>query len=261
MRIAVVQTNPRFGEVKANVQIAIRQMGGTVAECYVLPELFNTGYNFVDRDEVESLAEPVDGPTGVALRQFAEQHTCHIVYGFAERADGQFYNSAALIGPNGLVGLYRKVHLFFRETLFFAPGNLGFPVFECPFGKVGMMVCFDWMYPESARSLALRGAQLIAHPSNLVLPYCPDAMVTRCLENRVYAATANRVGTEDRGGLSLTYIGRSEIVTPRGEILGRLGSDQPGVELREVDLQLANDKRINGFNDLFADRKVEQYGW
>ncbi len=121
------------------------------------------------------------------------------------------------------------------------------------------MVCFDWIYPESARTLALKGAQLIAHPSNLVLPHCPDAMVTRCLENRVFAATANRVGREDRGGVDLTYIGKSEVVSPRGEILRRLGEDREEVAVEEVDLSLAKSKRINSHNDLFPDRRPQYY--
>jgi predicted amidohydrolase len=180
------------------------------------------------------------------------------VYGFVEKAD-RLYNSAACVGPKGFVGIYRKVHLFNREYLFFAPGDLGFPVFDLPFGKLGIMICFDWYYPESARTLALRGAQLIAHPSNLVMPHCPDAMVTRCLENRVFAATANRVGTEDRRGISFTYIGKSEIVTPSGEIIQRLSTDAPGIAVADVDLSLANSKRLNDFNDLFEGRRTEQY--
>jgi predicted amidohydrolase len=157
------------------------------------------------------------------------------------------------------VGLYRKVHLYNRETLFFTPGNLGFPVFDLPFGKVGMMICFDWIYPEGARSLALQGAQLIVHPSNLVLPHCPDAMVTRALENRVFTATADRVGRESRGGVELRYIGMSEIVSPRGAILARLGGEKAGTAVAEIDLALASDKQLNEFNNLATGRRPNQY--
>ena len=233
-------------------------MEGAKADVYVLPELFNTGYNFVDAGEVASLAEPVDGQTYGAIAEFARRNSCYVAYGFAEQS-GRIYNSAALVGPDGRVGLFRKVHLFYRETLFFSPGDLGFPVFDLPFGKVGMMICFDWIYPESARTLALHGAQLILHPSNLVMPYCPDAMVTRCLENRVFAATTNRIGNEDRGGISLTYIGKSEIISPRGEILVRLPDGKATVAVVEVDLTQALDKRINEFNDLLEGRRVDQY--
>jgi predicted amidohydrolase len=122
-----------------------------------------------------------------------------------------------------------------------------------------MMICFDWIYPESARALALKGAQLILHPSNLVMPYCPDAMITRCLENRVFAATANRIGEEERGGVKFSYIGTSEIVSFRGEILCRLGAAQTGVGVAGVDLAQAADKRINEYNDLLRDRRGPQY--
>ncbi len=259
MKIAVVQTMPVFGETRANVSRTLEQMETAPADCYVLPELFNTGYNFVDTHEVELLAEPLDGPSMQALHQFCRARGCYVVYGFAERAGAALYNSAAFIGPNGVIGRYRKVHLYYREKLFFAPGDLGFPVSEFPLGRLGIMICFDWIYPEAARTLALGGAQIIAHPSNLVLPHCPDAMVTRCLENRIFSATANRVGSEDRGGLKLSYIGRSEIVSPQGEILSRLDESNPGVATADIDLNEAANKSINEYNDLLRDRYPSSY--
>jgi len=258
MQLAIVQTSPVFGKVQENVQAALNLMEGRPADLYVLPELFNTGYNFIEILEVERVAEQADGLTFQALLAFAQKRICYIAYGFAEKAD-HLYNSAALIGPSGLVGLYRKVHLFDRENLFFQPGNHGFPVFNLPFGRIGMMICFDWIYPEAARTLAIKGAQLIVHPSNLVLPYCPDAMVTRCLENRIFAATADRVGRENRGSFDLQFIGTSEIVSPSGEILARLDKDTPGIVAVNVDLQQADKKRINHYNDLIIDRKPDQY--
>jgi len=258
MRIAVVQTNPQFGRVESNIHAALALLENAKADLYVLPELFNTGYNFINSGEVEKLAEPAEGMTYRAVADFTRRNSCYVVYGFAEKSD-RIYNSSSLVGPDGHIGLFRKVHLFFREMLFFSPGNLGFPVFELPFGRVGMMICFDWIYPESARTLALHGAQLIAHPSNLVMPYCPDAMVTRCIENRVFAATANRIGRENRGGIDLTYIGTSEIVSQRGEILKRLPGTEEAVAVVEVDLAEATNKRINEFNDLFAGRRPDQY--
>ncbi|MBI4429046.1 MAG: acyltransferase [Ignavibacteriales bacterium] len=258
MRVALVQTNPEFGEIKNNVTSALSLMESVQADLYVLPELFNTGYNFVDETEIEQFAEPATGQTSLPLCQFAKKRGSFVVYGFAERAE-RVFNSAALVGPSGTIGVYRKVHLFDRENLFFAPGDRGFPVFDLPIGKVGIMICFDWMYPESARSLALKGAQLIAHPSNLVMPYCPDAMVTRCLENRVFAATADRVGQESRGGIDLRYMGMSEIVSPSGEILQRLSTDNEEIAVLEIDPELANNKKINSRNDLLADLRADQY--
>ena len=258
VRVAVVQTNPIFGEVKKNIQDALDLMETTKADLYVLPELFNTGYNFVEQSEVKALAEPADGLTFKTLNEWAKKQVCRIVYGFAEQAD-RIYNSSALVGPEGFVGLYRKVHLFDRENILFAPGNLGFPVFDLPFGKIGMMICFDWLYPESTRSLALKGAQLIAHPSNLVLPHCPDGMVTRALENKVFTATADRVGEENRGGIDLKFIGTSEIVALDGKILCRLGTSEPAIGVAEVDLSFADNKQINEYNHMLKGRRPDQY--
>ena len=258
MRVAVVQTNPIFGDVKKNIDQALSLMETIMADLYILPELFNTGYNFIDEIEVRGFAESADGQTFQNIHEWAKKHTCYVVYGFAEQAD-KLYNSAALVGLEGLVGIYRKVHLFDRENLFFDPGNLGFPVFNLPFGKIGMMICFDWMYPESARSLALKGAQLIAHPANLVLPNCPDAMVTRCLENRVFTATADRVGEEKRCGIDLKFNGTSEIVSPIGKILCRLDVHKPAISVVDIDLALADKKQINKYNDLFKGLRPNQY--
>jgi predicted amidohydrolase len=122
-----------------------------------------------------------------------------------------------------------------------------------------MMICFDWIYPEAARTLALKGAQLIVHPSNLVLPHCPDAMITRCLENRIFAATVNRVGKENRGGIDLTFIGKSEVVSPRGEILTRLGGSEPGISIVDIDLTEADNKLATEYNHLLKERKPSQY--
>ena len=258
VRLAVVQTNPVFGAVRENTERALAILSDHPADLYVLPELFSTGYDFVDAREVALHAETTAGPTFRAMADFAAGKKCHIAYGFAERGD-RCYNSSLLVGPSGLIGHYRKVHLFFRENILFSPGDLGFPVFDLPFARVGMMICFDWIYPEAARSLALQGAQIILHPSNLVLPHCPDAMVTRCLENRVFAATANRIGSEDRGGAMLSYIGNSEIVSPKGEILCRMDAGHEGVVVVDIDPDEGKNKRLNEFNDLLNGRRPDQY--
>lgn len=259
MKLAVVQTNPIFGDIQKNIDNAIKLMSNTPADFYVLPELFNTGYNFSSRNELENLAEPIEGQTFFVLQAFARQRQCYIAYGFAESDGIVFFNSAALVGPEGLIGLYRKVHLFYREKLFFKKGNLGFPVFNTVFGKVGIMICFDWYFPEAMRTLTIKGAQLVAHPSNLVLPYCPDAMITRCLENKVFAATADRVGSEENANIKLSFIGKSEIVSPKGEILCRLDETSEGVGLAEIDLSVALNKKLNEYNELFEDRDQRSY--
>ena len=122
-RVAIVQTDPEFGNLVKNIADAAQLIGSVEADLYVLPELFSTGYNFVNKKEVEKLSEPADGIAFRAMAVLAAKLKAHIVYGFAEKT-GQCFNSAALVGPKGMVGVYRKVHLFARETLFFAPGDL-----------------------------------------------------------------------------------------------------------------------------------------
>jgi predicted amidohydrolase len=258
MKACVVQTHPVFGEIDGNVKKALALIEDTTADLFVFPELFNTGYNFKDEAETRSFSEDVEGPTFKKVAEFTGKKSCYAVYGFAEKAD-RTYNSAAIVGKGRLIGLYRKTHLFNKEKLLFSPGNLGFPVFDTPAGRIGIRICFDWIYPESARTLALKGAQVIAHPSNLVTPYCPDAMVTRCLENRVFTITSDRVGSEDRFGLNLRFIGNSEIVSPRGDILARLGGTETGIAFADIDPAAADDKKFNEFNDLLADRKPAYY--
>jgi predicted amidohydrolase len=119
------------------------------------------------------------------------------------------------------------------------------------------MVCFDWRFPEAARSLALGGADVIAHPSNLLKPWCQAAMITRCLENRVYAITANRTGVEDRGGVRLEFTGSSQVVDPDGQVLAI--ATESGVQVVDVDLSKARRKNVNEHNHLIADRRPGQY--
>jgi predicted amidohydrolase len=151
------------------------------------------------------------------------------------------------------------VHLFDREARVFAPGPDPFQVFAWGEWRVGLMICFDWIFPEAARSLALLGADLIAHPSNLVLPYCHAAMVTRALENGVFVATANRVGTESRAGRSLTFTGGSRVIDPRGRVLGAAGTATEETLVVDLDPAAARDKMITDHNHRLADRRPALY--
>lgn len=256
-----LQFDPVFGDIKGNVSKVLLMLSGKQADLVVLPELFNTGYQFISKDEVKDLSEKIpSGFTTRGLIELSKEKNLHIVAGIAERSAGSFYNSAVLTGPAGFIGVYRKTHLFFEEKLWFSPGDTGFKVWKTPVGNIGVMICFDWFFPESARTLALKGADIIAHPANLVLPYCPDAMPTRCLENRVYAVTANRTGSEERGGKErLEFIGTSEIVSPNGEILYRAERDSEEFGSAEVDIAAARDKNLNSLNNLFEDRRKDFY--
>lgn len=261
MKVGYFQSHPEFGEVQRNLDQVISRLDSVDCDLLVLPELAFSGYQFVDREEVLALSEPVpDGPTTRACIELARQHRMHVVVGLPERAGGQCYNSAIVVGPSGFLGCYRKTHLFDEETLWFSPGDSGFQVWNIGEARIGVMICFDWYYPESARTLALQGAEIVCHPSNLVLPHCPDAMVTRALENRIFSITANRIGREARGGKSpLTFIGTSEVVSPQGHILSRASADTPELAVVEINLTEARNKSINPHNHLLKDRRPHHY--
>jgi predicted amidohydrolase len=261
MRVGYFQFEPVFGEIRRNLDVVAARLEQTDCDLIVLPELFASGYQFVSQEEVRRLAEPVpDGVTTQRLADLAKRRCMWIVAGLPEKAGDACFNSAVVVGPKGFVGCYRKTHLFAEETLFFAPGDSGFQVWDMGSTKIGVMICFDWYYPESARTLALKGADIICHPSNLVLPHCPDSMPTRCLENRVFAVTCNRIGSEARGGKDrLTYIGQSEIVTPKGRILHRASRDQEEVFVVDIDPLEARSKALNPYNDLLRDRRPPLY--
>ena len=255
------QFSPVFGAVQRNLETILKAIHTFEGHLLVFPELALSGYQFLSKEEVRELAEDI--PSGHIIKALEEAiggRDLHVVVGLAERDHALVYNSAVLIGPNGYIGTYRKTHLFFEETLWFAPGDTGFLVWDIGKAKVGLLVCFDWFFPEAARSLAIKGADILCHPSNLVLPYCPDAMVTRCLENRVFAITANRVGREQRGEKpALSFIGMSEIVAPNGRVLCRSSQKDQELRLCEMDVAEARDKRINPYNDLLKDRRPEWY--
>lgn len=252
MRVGFVQLNSTLLDVESNVDRALRKLRKVKADLMVLPELFNTGYNFQTKREAESVAEYAPkGFTTEKLREASASHHTMIVAGIAEKKGTNIFNSAVVVKNGKFLGTYRKVHLFENEKKFFKPGH-EFKVFA---DRVGVMVCFDWYFPEAMRTLMLKGARIVAHPSNLVLPHCPDAMVTRSLENRVFAITADRVGTE-RG---LRYVGLSEIVDPRGRVLYRASRSREEVVVREIDPRLADNKRVTERNDLLTDRNLRAY--
>lgn len=261
MKVGLYQNSPVFGDVKSNVLNAVEAIAGTDAQLIVLPELFNTGYQFASAEEAESLAEEV--PAGYTCREMislAKDRNKFLVFGLAERDGRRIYNSAAVVGPAGFLGVYRKIHLFFEEKFIFTPGNKGFRVFKTGSATIGVMVCFDWVFPESARVLALMGAQIICHPSNLVLPHCQAAMVTRSLENGIFSITANRIGKESREGKEpLTFTGMSQILDTRGRPLNQFGQSNTGIITADIDPMQADQKEITAHNHLLNDRRREFY--
>ncbi len=261
MKVGFVQNNPVFANVQKNLDRVENLLAGHSADLFVLPELFATGYQFKDMDESRSLAELVPGGvTTSMLTSISKNKNTYIVAGLAEIEGDKVYNSAVVTGPDGYIGKYRKLHLFDTEKACFLPGNLPLKVFDIGKAKVGVMICFDWRFPETARTLALMGADLIAHPSNLVLTHCPQAMITRCLENRIFAITADRVGMENRlDSESLNFMGQSQVVDPNGNILFRASMTDEEVHVAQLDLSLARNKFLNQHNHIFKDRRTNCY--
>lgn len=261
MKAGFIQTRPVFGALEKNIDDAVKRIMKLDAALIVLPELFSTGYQFRSRKEAFGLAQ--DAATGMEaarLSAAAKAKKAFIIAGFAERDNGAVYNSAMLVGPKGIIGVYRKAHLFWNEKNIFDAGNTPFNVYDIGKVKVGMMICFDWVFPEAARTLALKGADVIAQPSNLVLPYCPDAMITRSIENRVYTITANRVGVEERKtGGPLRFIGTSQVTAPDGRVLIRAGASKQQSACVEIDVRLARNKKISPANNLFIDRRRDLF--
>ena len=263
IRVTVIQNSPQFGAPEKNrkeVEDLLFSQEDPSAGLIVLPELFATGYQFVSKDEVASLAEPEDGPTFDFLSSLSQKTGAVVVGGLPLwRADG-ISNGALVVWGERLLASYDKVHLFDRERDFFVEGKSPLPVVATPFGPLGVMICFDWLFPEALRSLALSGATVVAHPANWVLPFGPQGMILRSVENRLFTVTANRVGTEARGGLpSLRYIGESQIVSPKGEILARAESDRPGIITATIRPDDALSKKVAEKSDFFEQRRPELY--
>ena len=260
-RAGFVQGRPRFGRTAENLERGLALAAGLAADLVVLPELWSSGYVFSSHAEVAALAEDATtGATARALVAAARRERRWYVAGFPERHAGRFYNSALLVGPAGVRAVYRKLHLFEREREWFSPGNLPLAVERVGAARIGLMICFDWRFPEVGRVLALLGADVLVHPSNLVFPNAQEAMRTRSIENRVYTLTANRTGLDDRPGGRVTFTGRSQIVAPSGEVLARAGKSTTAVMAADCDLAESRRKSITAVTPIFANRRPEFYG-
>lgn len=264
MRMGFVQFQPRFGLKEKNIERSVQLIKAAVeADLLVLPELCNTGYLFSSKGEAEALAEHVpDGPTTAAWLKAAEETGTTLVAGLCEEAEGNLYISAVVVAPTGYVGRYRKSHLFSREKQIFTPGDTGFHVFRLRKARIGVMICYDWAFPEVARTLALKGAQIICHPANLVLPYAQRAMLTRSVENRVFTITANRLGSET-GGVgqprTLTFTGLSQVTSPGMTVLVRASVEKEEVSVVEIDPSQADDKYVAELSHVLDDRRPSLY--
>jgi len=261
MKTGFVQFRPVFGDNAGNLETMTQLISSVDADLLVLPELANTGYAFTSKHELGDIAESFDDSQSLdELQTLAVKKNCSLVVGFAEKAVGSLYNSSALLRPDGSRELYRKLHLFGAENLFFMPGDIPFAVHNIDGARIGMMICFDWFYPESARVLSIKGAQIICHAVNFVLPWGQNAAVFTSIQNRIFMITANRYGAETRGEYSFTFTGESQITNVKGEILAKAKQKEDTAVVTEIDPGDADNKCLNKHNDLFAQRRPEFYG-
>ena len=234
------------------------------SQLVIFPECALTGYCFESLEEAAPFAEPVDGPSASIIAEACRETNTHAVVGFIEKDATDFYNAAMLIGPNGLVGCYRKVHLpYLGVDRFLTPGDRPFAIFELPFGRVGVNICYDASFPEAARALKLLGAELVILPTNWpggAWRTAEFVVNTRAHENHFNFAAVNRVGTE-RGW---KFIGRSKVIDFNGDTLAEASGEGEEILFVGVDLQQANNNRIVNVAgsyeiDRIADRRPEFY--
>jgi predicted amidohydrolase len=266
MRVAVAQLEPRLGEKARNLDACLARMEDAAsagARLLVLPECAIPGYMFDSAAEALPFAEEIPGPATGALEDACLRLDLYVVCGLLERDADALRNSAVLIGPDGLIGTYRKTHLpFLGVDRFTLPGD-EFPVYETPLGRIGLEICYDLRFPEVTRTLALKGADLVAHPTNFPMAAKVQTDVitlARAAENRIYLLTANRVGKERWG----EFCGWSQIVDPYGKRLAEAGATEEALLVAEVDVEKARDKDyvVPGEYELylFGDRRPELYG-
>lgn len=266
-KIAAAQIDIALGDAARNlrrIEEILREAAWQGARLCVFPECALTGYCFDSLEEALPHAETVPGPSTQHLAAVCRQLRCGVVLGMLERHEDAVFNTAVLVGPDGVVGRYRKVHLpYLGVDRFTTPGR-SFDVLELDGLRIGMCICYDAAFPEAARVLALDGADLIVLPTN----WPPGAQCTaeyvintRALENNVYLAAVNRVGQE-RG---FRFIGASRICDPSGRTLARASADREEILYAEVDPQRARCKhiiRVPGLHEIdrFADRRPDTYG-
>lgn len=264
-RVAAIQYEPTLGEKEKNIADLLRLVEEAAqhnARLIVLPEMATTGYCWESRSEIAAYVEPVPGPTTDRFQQLATQYDCHIALSLAEvdPATDVYYNCMALIGPQGLIGTYRKIHSYISEPRWARDGDLGMPVWETPLGRLTGLICQDASFFEAARIPALHNADILLFPTNWLDEKCPSSWwMARAFENGVYFIAADRYGLE-RG---VQFSGGSCVIDPDGAIQDYLDSGE-GIVYGEVDLTRSRNKNwgdIQGeiIGDRLADRRTAEY--
>jgi predicted amidohydrolase len=267
VRVAVAQIEPALGENERNLSVCLARLeeaAAAGAELLVLPECAVPGYVFESADEARPYAEEIPGPATEALAAACGRLGVHVVCGVLELDGADLCNTAVLVGPEGLIGTYRKTHLPFLGVDRFTRAGDELAVFETPLGRIGIEICYDLRFPELTRALALAGADIVVLPTNWPVAAQANAELlapARAYENRIYLLVANRVGRER----TAEFCGRSQIVDPSGLRLAETDTTSEALLLADIDIEKARDKSIipapgEYEMHLFGHRRPELYG-
>ena len=262
MKLACVQFSPKFFNLEDNLEYIVRNYTKIESEIIIFPELSSCGYFYTQKEQIKDYLIDKNSDIFIELYAITNKLNKCLIFGFGKRDSGKIYNSSAMLIPNiEQPIIYRKTHLFYKERFIFDEGDTGFNVAKWDEKdiNIGMMICYDWRFPEAARTLALKGADLIACPSNLVTNVWQDAMKIRALENAVFLAVANRTGSETSDGETLTFRGNSMFCSSKGEIVGMLDQTEENILTIEFNHLEARNKKFNEFNDPIADRREGHY--
>lgn len=267
VKVAALQMEPHVGEKDENLKKSIELIEKAASQgvkLMVLPELCNTGYVFNSKDEAAAAAEKVPGGPSYSLwEEEARKRGVYICAGVTEKDGDSLYDTAVLIGPRGYIGKYRKVHLWDEEKLFFEPGN-SLPIYNLPFGRVGMMICYDGWMPEVARILAIKGVDIICDPSAWVVvpsistldhPLAPEIHMAQANMNHIYMVCSVRVGIE-RG---VSFLGSSCIVGPSGFLAGPASPHEEQIISAELNAVQVRYKNWTKMVNPISDRRIDVY--
>ena len=268
VRIAGVQMDVLLAEPAKNLARMVEFLESTRrndAVLTVFPECALTGYCFDSKAEAWPFAEQIPGPSTAQMAQACKRLSAYVAFGMLEADGDRLFNACVLVGPDGLIGSYRKVHLpYLGIDMYTTPGDRPFAVHSAGPVRVGMNICYDGAFPEAARAMALAGADLIILPTN----WPPGSECTadfvinaRALENNVYYAAVNRIGTE-RG---FNFIGKSKICDTYGRVITEAQHEDEIVFYADIDLDRARNKhliRVPEKHEIhrFADRRPDLYG-
>lgn len=257
MKSAYIQFQPTLYNIQENIQkIDVLIDQAQSADLIVLPELASTGYNFKDYNSAKNCAEEIQKSQFVEfLIAKAKQHNSYLVAGINELLNDELYNSSVLVGPNGFIGKYQKIHLYFNEKDLFKTGNAGLNVYDIGCAKIGMLICYDYLFPEIWRILALKGAEIICHPSNLLTTNAQKTIPAQAFMNKYFIITANRIGTEG----DFVFNGNSFITDPNADIIDRASETEEEFRIVDFDPKISHNKMINSRNHVLQDRQPHLY--